>query len=69
MVHDLLDAKGKQATRDLIDGGRGPRIVEAASWSADEDLGTGYIYSGWCPDRAAASTPIRQHRDLEIRNR
>jgi hypothetical protein len=49
MVHDLLDTKGKQATRNLIDGRRGPRIVEAAaSWSADEDLGTGYIYSGWC---------------------
>jgi hypothetical protein len=49
MVHDLLDTKGKQATRDLIDGRRGPRIVEAAAnWSADEDIGTGYIYSGWC---------------------
>jgi hypothetical protein len=49
MVHDLLDTKGRQVTRDLIEGRRGPRIVEAAAnWSADEDLGTGYIYSGWC---------------------
>jgi hypothetical protein len=48
-VHDLLEANGKQATRGLIDGRRGPRIVEAAAnWSADEDIGTGYLYSGWC---------------------
>jgi hypothetical protein len=48
-VHDLLEAHGKQETRRLIEGRRGPRIVEAAAaWSADEDIGTGYMYSGWC---------------------
>jgi len=49
VVHDLLETNGKLATRDLIDGRRGPRIVEAAAnWSADEDIGVGYLYSGWC---------------------
>lgn len=49
VVHDLLEARGKQATRSLIGGRRGPRIVEAAAgWAADEDIGTGYMYSGWC---------------------
>ena len=48
-VHDLLDARGRQGARDLIEGRRGPRIVEAAAgWSSDEDIGTGYMYSGWC---------------------
>lgn len=48
-VHELLETKGKEATRALLDGRRGPRVVEAAAnWSSDEDLGTGYIYSGWC---------------------
>ncbi|WP_254070245.1 replication protein RepA [Acidisphaera sp. L21] len=48
-VHDLLVAKGKQATRGLVDGRRGARVVEAAAaWSADEDTGTGYMFSGWC---------------------
>ncbi len=48
-VHDLLEVKGRQATRDLIEGRRGPRIVEAAAgWASDEDMGTGYMYSGWC---------------------
>ncbi len=49
VVHDLLETKGRQATRDLFDGRRGPRIVEAAAnWASDEDIGTGYLYSGWC---------------------
>ena len=48
-VHDLLVTKGKQATRDLVDGRRGARVVEAAAaWSADEDMGIGYMFSGWC---------------------
>ena len=48
-VHDLLETKGKKATRELVDGRRGPRVVEAAAnWSSDEDVGTGYMYSGWC---------------------
>jgi hypothetical protein len=48
-VHDLLEAQGKQLARSLVEGRRGPRIVEAAAaWCADEDIGTGYMYSGWC---------------------
>ena len=48
-VHDLLEARGRQSARDLIEGRRGPRIVEAAAgWASDEDIGTGYMYSGWC---------------------
>jgi replication initiator protein len=48
-VHDLLEARGKHEARALAEGRRGPRIIEAAAaWSADEDTGTGYMYSGWC---------------------
>jgi hypothetical protein len=48
-VHDLLEARGRQAARDLVEGRRGPRIVEAAAgWASDEDISTGYMYSGWC---------------------
>lgn len=48
-VHHLIEAYGRQATRDLLEGRRAPRIVEAAaSWSSDEEMGTGYIHSGWC---------------------
>ena len=48
-IHDLLQARGKQEARALVEGRRGPRIVEAAAaWQADEDIGTGYMYSGWC---------------------
>lgn len=48
-VHKLIEAYGRQASRDLVEGRRGPRIVEAAaSWAADEEIGTGYIHSGWC---------------------
>ena len=33
----------------MVEGRRGPRIVEAAAaWAADEDISTGYMYSGWC---------------------
>ena len=33
----------------MVEGRRGPRIVEAAAaWASDEDMGTGYMYSGWC---------------------
>ena len=49
LVHDILEAKGRQEARDLVEGRRGPRIVEAAAgWASDEDIGTGYMYSGWC---------------------
>jgi len=45
-VHDLLEAKGRQATLQL-DFDR--RVVEAAaSYMADEDGGIGFLYSGWC---------------------
>jgi hypothetical protein len=48
-VHNLIEAHGRQASRELVEGRRGPRIVEAAaSWAADEDVGIGYIHSGWC---------------------
>ncbi|MFC3127712.1 replication protein RepA [Pseudoroseomonas globiformis] len=48
-VHRLIEAFGRQASRDMVEGRRGARIVEAAaSWAADEDIGTGYIHSGWC---------------------
>lgn len=58
-VHDLLEAKGKQAARELVEGRRGPRVVEAAAnWSADEDIGTGYMYSGWCQTALPHKRPI-----------
>ncbi len=48
-VHDLLEARGRQEARGLIEGRRGARIVEAAAnWATDEEMGTGYMYSGWC---------------------
>lgn len=48
-LHDLLETKGKQTARELAEGRRGPRIVEAAAnWASDEEIGTGYMYSGWC---------------------
>lgn len=48
-VHDLLEARGRQQARAMVEGRRGPRIVEAAAaWASDEDMGTGYMYSGWC---------------------
>src|SRR5690349_11339382 len=48
-VHDLLETRGKQAVREMVEGRRGPRVVEAAAnWASDEDISTGYMYSGWC---------------------
>ena len=45
-VHDILEAKGRQATLQL-DFDR--QVVEAAaSYMADEDSGIGFLYSGWC---------------------
>lgn len=59
-VHDLLEARGRQEARGMIDGRRGARIVEAAAnWATDEDMGTGYMYSGWCQ----TSLPHRRPSD------
>lgn len=59
-VHDLLEARGRQEARNLVDGRRGARIVEAAAnWATDEDISTGYMYSGWCQ----TSLPHRRPSD------
>jgi Plasmid encoded RepA protein len=48
-IHTLLEQHGRAAARDLVEGRRGGRIVEAAArWASDEEIGTGFIYSGWC---------------------
>ncbi len=45
-VHDILGAKGRQATLQL-DFDR--QVVEAAAaYMADEDGSIGFLYSGWC---------------------
>lgn len=44
-VHDLLEAKGKQAA---LDAGIERQVVEAAAqYMADEDNALGFAYSGW----------------------
>ncbi len=59
-VHDLLDMHGRIVARGLIEGRRGPRMIEAASaWASDEDFGTGYIHSGWCQ----TALPHRRPKD------
>lgn len=58
-VHDLLEARCRQEARGLIDGRRGARIVEAAAnWATDEDMGIGYMYSGWCQTALPHRRPI-----------
>lgn len=58
-VHDLLEAQGRQLARSMVEGRRGPRIVEAAAaWSSDEDIGTGYMYSGWCQTALPHRRPV-----------
>ena len=48
-VHDLLLEHGTAVARAYAHGRRGPRVVEAASrWLSDEDISTGFVYSGWC---------------------
>jgi Plasmid encoded RepA protein len=48
-VHDLLLEHGTAVARAYAHGRRGPRVVEAASrWLSDEDVSTGFVYSGWC---------------------
>jgi hypothetical protein len=56
-VHDLIEAKGRQAAL-CHDVDR--RIVEAAAaYMADEDSGIGFVYSGW----AQAALPHRRLKD------
>src|SRR6266478_8377901 len=56
-VHDLIEAKGKQAALGF-DFDR--RIVDtAAAYMADEDNGIGFVYSGW----AQAALPHRRLKD------
>lgn len=48
-VHDLLLEHGTAIARAQAHGRRGPRVVEAASrWLSDEEISTGFVYSGWC---------------------
>src|SRR5690242_3097916 len=45
-VHDLIERNGKSAAL-MADLDRS--VIEAASaYMADEDAGTGFLYSGWC---------------------
>jgi hypothetical protein len=45
-VHDIIEQQGKQAAL-LFEADR--RAVEAAAaYLADEDIGIGFLYSGWC---------------------
>ena len=46
MVHDIIEAGGKEAAlRADIERA----VVEAASlYMADESVGMGFLYSGWC---------------------
>jgi hypothetical protein len=56
-LHDLIEAKGRQAALNY-DVDR--RIVDAAAnYMADEDNGIGFVYSGW----AQAALPHRRLRD------
>lgn len=58
-VHDLLETRGKRVARELVEGRRGPRVVEAAAnWCSDEDIGTGYMYSGWCQTALPHKRPL-----------
>jgi Plasmid encoded RepA protein len=48
-VHDLVLEQGAAVARTFAYGRRGARVVEAASrWLSDEDIATGFVYSGWC---------------------
>jgi hypothetical protein len=59
-VHRLLDEHGKQAALQL--GSLDRREVEAASaYMTDEDMGIGFLYSGWCQ----AALPHRRLPDAQ----
>lgn len=56
-LHDLLEAKGKQA---LLQLGHDRSLVEAAtSFMSDEDAGIGFLFSGW----TQAALPHRRLAD------
>lgn len=62
-VHDILEAKGRQATLQL-DFDR--RVVEAAaSYMADEDGGIGFLYSGWC-QAALPHRKLPDHKGWQV---
>lgn len=46
IVHDNLERLGKQAT--LLAMENRSEVEAAASYMADEDVGIGFLYSGWC---------------------
>lgn len=57
-VHDIIEARGKAAALEAGAFERG--VVEAASaYLTDEDLGIGFLYSGWCQ----AALPHRRLAD------
>src|SRR6186997_2665887 len=59
-VHDLIERNGKRAALLMADLDR--QVVEAAAaYMADEDAGTGFLYSGWCQ----AALPHRKLPDAE----
>ena len=60
-VHRLLEAKGKQGALQLGSLDR-CEVEAAAGYLADEDVGIGFLYSGWCQ----AALPHRRLPDDEI---
>ena len=61
-VHELLETHGRAAARELVEGRRGARIVEAAArWQSDEDIGTGFIFSGWCQTGLSHKKPAEEN--------
>jgi hypothetical protein len=61
-VHELLETHGRAAARDMVEGRRGARIVEAAArWQSDEDIGTGFIFSGWCQTGLPHKKPAEEN--------
>lgn len=57
-VHDLLKARGRQQACAMMEGKGGLRIVEAAAaWATDQNMGTAYMYSGWCQTASPHKRP------------
>lgn len=58
-VHDLIMEQGMPVARAFADGRRGARVVEAAArWLSDEDISTGFVYSGWCQTGLPHKRPV-----------